>query len=190
MSSATTPVPAPLEMGRGKTEFEAFLEPTCPYSKRSFEKFPALLELVGEDKLTIRIRILSQPWHMFSGVVAKGILAASTLPDGREAALRVMAGVYRSREEFEFERHCSGANMDRTPGDILRAMSELAGKDLTAAFCLKSVDLALRWHVKYARQNGAHVSPTFAVNRILDPQFSSGQSVEEWANLLGPHLSA
>src|SRR5262249_44023103 len=94
------------------------------------------------------------------------------------------AGIYRHREEFEFEGHCSGANMQRTPTDILKHISELAGVDLTAAFCWKSVDQALRWHVKYARQTGVHVSPTFAVNRIIEPAMSSGQTVEEWLQIL------
>jgi hypothetical protein len=32
-----------------------------------------------------------------------------------------------------------------------------------------------------------HVSPTFAVNRIIEPAMSSGQTVEEWLEVL--HLS-
>jgi hypothetical protein len=50
---------------------------------------------------------------------------------------------------------------------------------------MKSVDLALRWHTKYCRQNGVHVSPTFAVNRVINNAMSSGQSVEEWSKELG-----
>jgi hypothetical protein len=178
---------APIELGHGKTEFEVFLEPTCPFSKRAFQKFQPLLDAAGADRLTIRIRFLSQPWHLYSGVVTRAILAASATEGGKEAALSAMAGIYRHREEFEFDDHCSGANMHRTPADILRQVAELAGVDLTAAFCWKSVDRALRWHVKYCRQNGVHVSPSFAVNRILEPSMSSGQTVEEWLEVL--HLS-
>jgi hypothetical protein len=116
--------------------------------------------------------------------VTRAILAASATEGGKEAALGAMAGIYRHREEFEFDDHCSGANMARTPADILRHVSELAGVDLTAAFCWKSVDRALRWHVKYCRQNGVHVSPSFAVNRILEPSMSSGQTVAEWLKVL------
>lgn len=175
---------APIELGHGKTELEAYLEPTCPFSKRAFEKFPALVDAAGADRLTIRIRFLSQPWHLYSGVVTRAILAASATEGGKEAALQAMKGIYRHREEFEFDNHCSGANMERTPADILRHISELVGVDLTTPFCWKSVDLALRWHVKYARQNGVHVSPSFAINRILEPSMSSGQTVEEWLDIL------
>jgi hypothetical protein len=79
-------------------------------------------------------------------------------------------------------------NMDRTPADILRAMGELAGADLFAPFRLKSVDRALRWHVKYARQMGVHSSPSFAINHLVEPAMSSSQSVAEWTALLEPHL--
>ena len=48
-----------------------------------------------------------------------------------------------------------------------------------------SVGAALRWHTRYARQNGVHFSPTFAVNRIVNPNMSSGQKIEEWATQLG-----
>ena len=178
---------APIELGHGKTELEVFLEPTCPYSKRTFEKLQPLLDAAGADRLTIRVRFLSQPWHLYSGVVTRAILAASATAGGKATALKAMAGIYRLREEFEFEGHCSGANMQRTPSDILKHISELAAVDLTAAFCWKSVDQALRWHVKYCRQTGVHVSPTFAVNRIIEPSMSSGQTIEEWLQIL--HLA-
>ncbi len=123
---ASRPVPA-LTLGHGPTELEAFLEPTCPYSKRAFEKFPALVEAAGADRLTIRIRFLSQPWHLYSGVVTKGVLAAAAA-GGAETGLKVMAGIYQDREAYEFDEHCRGTNMDRTPRDILGAISALAGQ--------------------------------------------------------------
>ena len=186
-SADTTPV-APLSLGHGPTELELFLEPTCPYSKIAFGKLRPLLAALGEDKLTIKIRFLSQPWHLFSGIVTRAILAASATAGGTEAALKAMAGIYRNREDFEFEEgHCSGPNMTRTPADILRAISEIVGVDLSAPFCLRSVDRALRWHTKYARQNGVHVSPTFAIDGIIEPAMSSGQTIDEWVAVLRPH---
>jgi len=187
-SDDTRPVP-PLVLGRGATELEAFLEPTCPYSKRAFEKFPALLDAAGPDRLTIRIRFVSQPWHLYSGVVTRALLAASAAL-GAETGLAVMAGIYRDRDAYEFDEHCSGLNMGRTPADILRAISALAGRDLTAPFCWKTVDRAFRWQVKYARQMGVHSSPSFAIDRMLEPQMSSGQPVEEWLALLRPYMPA
>ncbi len=180
---------APIELGHGKTELEVFLEPTCPFSKRAFEKFQPLLDAVGEDKLTIKVRFLSQPWHLFSGIVTRAILAAS-VAGGKEAAMKAMAGIYARREDFEFEDHSHGPNMDRTPADLVKDISDLAGVNLDAAFRLKAVDRAMRWHARYYRQNGVHSSPTFAIDGLVEPSMSSGQSVEEWAELLRPHMAA
>jgi hypothetical protein len=177
--------PEPIEFGHGKIELEVFLEPTCPYSKRAFGKLRPLLDAVGDDKLTVKVRFVSQPWHLFSGVVTRTILAASATEGGKEAAVTAMNAVFEHREEFEFEDHCSGPNMDRTPAEIIARISKLTGIDLSEAFKLKSVDQALRWHTKYSRQNGVHVSPSFAVNRILNNNMGSGQTVEEWAKELG-----
>jgi hypothetical protein len=177
--------PEPIELGHGKIELEVFLEPTCPYSKRAFGKLQPLLEVVGEDELTIKVRFVSQPWHLFSGIVTRTILAASATRGGKQAAIKAMNAVFDHREEFEFEDHCSGPNMNRTPAEIIAHISKLTGIDLSNAFKLKSVDQALRWHTKYSRQNGVHVSPTFSVNRIINNNMSSGQTIEEWAKELG-----
>ena len=189
MTSAATGKAAPLSLGHGPVELEIFLEPTCPFSKRAFEKLPALLSAVGEDKLTINIRFVSQPWHLFSGIVTRSILAASATDGGKDAALRAMSEIFRHREEFEFEDHCAGPNMDRTPADIVGHISELTGVDLREAFQLKSVDAALRWHAKYLRQNGVHVSPTFAINRLVEPNMGSRETIEEWQARLAPHMA-
>ena len=55
----------PLVWGHGPRVFEVFLEPTCPYSVRAFGKLDDLLTQAGEDRITIKIRLQSQPWHMY-----------------------------------------------------------------------------------------------------------------------------
>lgn len=184
-----SPEPAPLVFGHGPTEIEFFLEVTCPYSKRAFEKLPALVAALGEDRVTARIRLHSQPWHLFSGVVCRAILAASATKGGKAAALKAMAGVYDRREDFEFTDHSHGPNMDRTPADILRDIAAIVGTDLSEPFRLKEVGAAFRWQTRYARQNGIHVSPTFMVNGLVEGQMASGQAIEEWAELIRPHLA-
>lgn len=110
----------PLVWGHGPRTFEVFLEPTCPFSVRAFNKLDELLDEVGADNVTIKIRLQSQPWHLFSGVIVRCILAASTLPHGREQAHRVLKAVADHREEFEFTDHCSGPNMETTPQQIIQ----------------------------------------------------------------------
>ncbi|MBV9825391.1 MAG: thioredoxin domain-containing protein [Alphaproteobacteria bacterium] len=177
----------PLVWGNGHRILEVFLEPTCPYSVKAFGKLDDLLSQAGEDRLTIKLRLQSQPWHMYSGVIVRCILAASTLDDGKTAAKSVMAAVAAHREEFEFDHHCSGANLDATPNDIISRIERYAGLRLSAAFAIPDLDREVKWHCKYARQNGIHVSPTFMIDGLVQADMSSGESVADWlARLLKP----
>jgi hypothetical protein len=133
MPSPSDTALTPLFLGAGPTSLEIFLEPTCPFSKRAFGKLDQLLAKAGADKLTITIRFVSQPWHLFSGIVTRSVLAASAV-GGRDAALKAMAGIFARREDFEFEDHHSGPNMHRTPAEIIADISKIVGTDLTESF--------------------------------------------------------
>jgi hypothetical protein len=174
----------PLVWGHGPRVFEAFLEPTCPFSVKAFGKLDELLGQAGEDRITIKLRLQSQPWHMYSGVIVRCILAASTLERGKAAAKSVMAVVAAHREEFEFERHCRGPNMDATPNDIIRRIERYSGVALAAAFAIPDLDREVKWHCKYARQNGIHVSPSFMIDGLVQADMSSGDAVEAWVTRL------
>lgn len=173
-----------LSWGHGPRMLEVFLEPTCPFSVKAFLKFDELLAQAGEERLTLKIRLQSQPWHMFSGVIVRCILAAHTLPEGREAAKAVMAAVAAHREEFEFEHHATGPNRDATPNDIIARIEAYSGVQLTAAFAKPELEQAVKWQCKYSRQNGIHVSPTFMVDGLVEPKMSSGDSVAQWVEQL------
>lgn len=171
----------PLVWGHGSIVFEVFLEPTCPFSVKAFGKLDPLLDRVGEDRLTVKLRLQSQPWHMYSGVIVRCILAASTLDNGKSAAKSVMAAVAAHREEFEFDRHCGGPNLDTTPNGIIRRIEGYSGVKLAEAFAIPGLDREVKWHCKYARQNGIHVSPTFMIDGLVRADMSSGDSVDDWA---------
>src|SRR5262249_33416523 len=117
---------------------------------------------------------------MYSGVIVRYILAASTLPDGKAAAKSVMAAVAAHREEFEFDRHCSGPNLDATPNDIIRRIERYSGVQLAAAFAIPDLRREVKWHARYARQNGIHVSPTFMIDGMVQADMSSGDPVAAW----------
>lgn len=174
----------PLEWGHGPHTFEVFLEPTCPFSVKAFNKLNAFLQLAGEDKVTVKIRLQSQPWHLFSGVIVRCILAASTLPDGKTAAHKVMQAVADRREEFEFTDHCSGPNMQATPEEIIARIERYSGVRVADAFAHPELQNIIKWHCKYARQNGIHVSPTFMVNGLVQADLGSGDEIDVWAKRL------
>jgi hypothetical protein len=174
----------PLTWGHGPRVFEVLLEPTCPFSAKAFGKLDALLATAGPDKVTIKIRLQSQPWHVFSPVTTLCVIADSTLPTGKEAAKKVLAAIAAHREEFEPAAHCSGPVMTATPADIIARIEKYSGLRLAEAFVLPKLDREMKWHAKYARQNGIHVSPAFMIDGLVQPDMSSGDSVSDWVSRL------
>jgi hypothetical protein len=158
---------APLSWGHGPRILEIFLEPTCPFSARTFSKLPDLLARVDPECVTVKIRLQSQPWHLFSGILVRCILA-----------------IVAHREEFEFENHCGGDNLDATPRQIIARLEHYSGIRLAEAFAIPELDREIKWHCRYARQNGIHVSPTFMLDGLVVPDMSSGEPVEDWIKRL------
>lgn len=174
----------PLVWGHGSRVFEVFLEPTCPFSAKAFGKLDDLLAQAGEDRITVKIRFQSQPWHMYSGVVVRCILAASTLENGKEAAKAVMAAIAAHRQEFEFDHHCSGPNLEATPKDVITRIESYSGVKLIEVFAIPDLDQEIKRHCKYARQNGIHASPTFMIDGLVQADMSSGDAVSDWVSRL------
>lgn len=171
----------PLSWGQGARVLEIFIEPTCPFSCRALGKVDELLAAAGEDKLTVKLRLQSQPWHMYSGVITRAVLAASTTPGGKVAARKVLDAVAAHREEFEFDHHCGGANLDTTPRQIIARLEAYSGVALAEAFAQHDLDREVKLHTRYARQNGIHASPTFMVDGLVRADMSSGDPVADWA---------
>ncbi|MGA9013583.1 MAG: hypothetical protein WB509_13890 [Acetobacteraceae bacterium] len=47
--------------------------------------------------------------------------------------------------------------MNATPNDIIVRIEGYSGVNLAAAFAIPDLDREIKWHCKYARQNGIHV---------------------------------
>ena len=74
--------------------------------------------------------------------------------------------------------------MDATPNDIIARIEGYSGMKLAEAFAIPDLDREIKWHCKYARQNGIHVSPTFMIDGLVQPAISSGDAVADWASRL------
>lgn len=74
--------------------------------------------------------------------------------------------------------------MDATPRDIIRRIETYSGLALAEAFEFPELEAEIKWHAKYARQNGIHVSPTFMVDGLIQPKLGSGDPVEDWVQAL------
>jgi hypothetical protein len=183
MNPTTTWHADPLAWGHGPYLFEMFREPTCPFSARALGKLDETLARAGEDKITVKIRLQSQPSHRYSGVVVRCIVAASIA--GLQGGGQIGHGdVAAQREAFEFTSHCGGPNMDATPRDIIAWNEAYGGLQLAAAFAIPNLDRDVKWHSKYARQNGIHTSPTFMVDGSVQPDMSNGDAVSDWVSRL------
>lgn len=172
-----------LRWGEGPRRFDVFLEPTCPFSSKAFDKLMPLVEEVG-DKFWVAIRLNAQPWHTFSSPVCRAILASALGEGGKTAATRVMKSVFAYREEFILNEHREGPNMGVCPENILLRLEEISGIQLTPLFSRPDVTQDFKWHTRYARQNGVHATPSFMVDGLLTDRMSSGQSLEEWLSVL------
>lgn len=175
---------APLHWGRGANSFEVFIEPTCPFSVTAQGKLAALLQTVGPDECTLKLRLHAQPWHLHSPVIIRCVAAASTLPNGRDQAWAVLAAVGAHRQAFVCENHATGPNRQASPEDMIARIQHYSGVDLKSAFALADLDSVIKWHTRYARQNGIHASPTFMINGVIQPQLGSGDSVTDWAQAI------
>ena len=74
-----------------------------------------------------------------------------------------------------------------TPNDIIGRIERYSGVKLAKAFAIPDLDREVKWHCKYARQNGIHVSPTFMIDGLIQTDMSSGDPVSDWVASLLKH---
>ena len=66
------------------------------------------------------------------------------------------------------------------PNDIIARIEAYSGISVADAFAIPDLDREIKWHCRYARQNGIHVSPTFMIDGLVRDDMSSGDAVSEW----------
>ena len=74
--------------------------------------------------------------------------------------------------------------MDATPQEIIARIEKYSGVSLAEPFARPALQSEIKWHCKYARQNGIHVSPTFMVNGLVQADLGSGDDISVWAERL------
>jgi hypothetical protein len=70
--------------------------------------------------------------------------------------------------------------MNATPQQIIERI-ERYSHVCWRGLCPPGAAGEIKWHCKYARQNGIHVSPTFMVNGLVQPDLGSGDDISVWA---------
>ena len=74
--------------------------------------------------------------------------------------------------------------MDVTPNQLITRLEGHSGIALRKAFAIPDLDREIKWHCRYARQNGIHVSPTFMIDGLVQSDLGSGDAVSKWAERL------
>ena len=109
----------PLVWGHGPEVFEMFLEPTCPFSAKAFGKLDQLFAQAGEDRVTDQDPTSVATLAFVLGHYRAMHFGCLNSEDGKNVAKVVMSAVATHREEFEFDHHCGGPNLNATPNDII-----------------------------------------------------------------------
>ena len=101
-------------------------------------------------------------------------ICGNTENNRRHIAREMMFG---HRDEFDLVNHASGPNLDRSLRQMLELIERYSGIEVSERFQALALDREMKWHAKYARQNGIHTTPTFMVDGLVVPDMSSGDDV-------------
>ncbi|CCG84205.1 protein of unknown function [Taphrina deformans PYCC 5710] len=187
---------------------ELYLDFVCPFSKRQFKTvYDSVLPLLSGNesgygsRVSFIFRPQVQPWHPASTLLAESALAVATLSP---AAFWAFADALFTASETFYDSHTVNESRAGTYGRLARVASALEVPEQSFLRALEveaakspaekgrnegnSVTGAVKWHVKYARQNGVHVSPTVAFNGVVDGSISSGFSKADWVDWFDKNL--
>lgn len=91
-----------------------------------------------------------------------------------------MQAVADHREEFELADHCNRPNMNAVSQQTIERTKRHSHVLLGTVFVRPELQNVIKWHSRYARQNGIHVSPTFMANGLVQSDLGSGDDVSVW----------
>ena len=98
-----------------------------PVLARAFSKIDETLGTAGKDLITLKIRLQSQPWHLYSGVVTRCVSRPPPCPKARRGA----AGAWRRWPSIatssSSENTPEARNMDATPRQIIARLEGYSG---------------------------------------------------------------
>ncbi|ORY90197.1 hypothetical protein BCR35DRAFT_299771 [Leucosporidium creatinivorum] len=189
---------------------ELYLDLICPFSEKQLVGVKkTILPLIEQGKLDLKvvIRQVPQPWHASSTLVHEAAL-------GVAAVLAAGAGdnfnapeVASGFQQFYFElsegqsAFYDEPTANETPNQTRERLADIAAKYVDRAAFLKAVSVGkgnggtpvttdLKLAIKYARQNSIHVTPTVALNGLVEPSISSSFSAEDWIKFLNEKIDA
>ncbi|KAJ1946537.1 hypothetical protein GGF37_001108 [Kickxella alabastrina] len=189
----------------GAHTLEVFLDYTCPFSAKIWRMLQGqVLPWLGSlspAPVTVIFRHQVQPWHPSSTLLHEASLAVEKInPQG--FALYSSALFDKQCEYFDE----ATVSLSRT--EIYRQLAQLATSvnavdDKLAVLQMLDIQQAdaadarnvgnavtddLKYHIKLARAQGIHVSPTVVFDGIRDDGVSSSWGLDQWKAWLEPKL--
>ncbi|KAJ3216073.1 hypothetical protein HDU67_009953 [Dinochytrium kinnereticum] len=187
----------------GVNTLEAYYDYTCPFSKRSFMRIVKEVipyaEATYPGKLSFVFRHQVQPWHPQSTLLHEAAIAVHRISP--EKFIPFSAALFEASETYYDD-----ATYERSRIDIYSDLAKLAeaSVEVPAKQVLgllerrvvegehntgNQVTNVLKLHIKMARYQGVHVSPTVLYNGLVDDSVSSGWDLERWKVWLAERLA-
>ncbi|KAK9767205.1 hypothetical protein K7432_003170 [Basidiobolus ranarum] len=173
---------------------EFYVDFTCPFSRRIFntltkEVIPNIRAKFG-DSVQFILRHQVQPWHPQSTLLHEASLAAEKVDPKK--FLAYAEKLFDVQRDY-FDEACH--NQSRT--QMYQSLADHAAfiginrEEFLAYLSIPNTEPRnkgnkihedLKYHIKLARQNGIHVSPTVLFDGIIDSTVSSSWGLNEWRN--------
>ncbi|KAI8092873.1 thioredoxin-like protein [Halteromyces radiatus] len=176
---------------------EVYLDYVCPFSAKIYKSLRTQvlpwLEKEHPNKVQFVFRHQVQPWHASSTLVHEAALVVERLsPDDFltfsdylfEHQRDYFDEAVEAKTRRQLVEQISHLIVSTTPGldqeKIIHALANGTTDPASATNKGNSVSADLKWHIRFARQNAIHVSPTVAWDGLRDDAVSSGWSLSQW----------
>ncbi|KAK9703638.1 hypothetical protein K7432_010626 [Basidiobolus ranarum] len=179
---------------------EYYVDFTCPFSRRIFnnltkEVIPNVQAEFGKS-IQFILRHQVQPWHPQSTLLHEASLAVEKVDPKKFLAYadklfdvqrdyfdEACHNLSRTQIYHSLADHAASLGIDRDEflGYLLIPDTEPRNKG-------NKIHGDLKYHIKLARQNGIHVSPTVLVDGVIDSSVSSSWGYNEWKDWLEAKL--
>lgn len=142
-----------------------------------------------QDKLTMIIRPLAQPWHLSSTLLQEAALCVGIL-GGHDKWTAFVHDCFEQQDQFNDENM-----MKMTPNETRDRLAKMGAKHgidekkmrdmlVNKGHGGNAVTPMLIHCVHQARQQGVHYSPSVTLNGIYKPEIDSKCSEKDWKDLL------
>lgn len=171
---------------------DLFLDFVCPYCDRLWSTVVVNNDLPNKYKSHVEFifRHQIQPWHIQSSVVHAVIMVVAREQPSR--LFDAITAIFKRQREL-FDEHMEDKSQIEMYEKVLSILNEETQIQLdknlfrinqTESNAGNAMTADLKYHIKYARKHGVHMSPTVFVDGLEEPAIDSKWTVEQWTAYL------